>query len=658
MALSQAHLPASQRASTDQAANLARTLYGKVVVSKHSKEAASLDATSVTGSSSPWSSPVAAKNNKGKKEVSAGKVCRIHGAGRHSTEECRMLTGFSNNGSSGKVSKHTSASSSSSGVVPSAGSAGLGGLSWPSSDATLASESSSASGSAPVTPASEPIPSLPSSAPAPIPAAVASVAHTAPSPSSAPFSSLSLSMKPGRLLIRVPHFRQSLLRCGRFWILHNGITASHSFEVFEFNADAEVSIGSDLMPLIGIYLKGLASCWHRSSRPSLPEPEDLPVPNNSLAGTPEQHKQFLESIQPYIQENINIPPSAFCTLPESVVRIHTPEGKVVNRRQYPLADKLIPILQTQIDQWLADGIIKHAPPGNAWNNPMTFAPKKDPKTGLPTSYRPLTTEDTLSEMETSITSWLLELLQEKQSEELWRDICTALIQPESATYSEDLEALHEQITMANSHKMGHIDRPYYSAMARILTYCFEQGELPANLVQNPVNLLQVTNKERLDMIQYELSTLEHSKEGLHRLLFEKLLPEDWRIFLQIRTTTGGSTFRVMPPSLRECFETFTRVYQKTNAKPRRHGQPYQLTVGAKALTEAKKNEHANEILKQILSDPVWINLHTLPHDRNVFEIRQSQGYGVRWTTEGDGVWGFRGFLEPQMEDGHSSKWVH
>ena len=55
--------------------------------------------------------------------------------------------------------------------------------------------------------------------------------------------------------------------------------------------------------------------------------------------------------------------------------------------------------------------------------------------------------------------------------------------------------------------------------------------------------------------------------------------------MHIRTTTGGNVFSAMPPSLSECIEAFIRIYKKPNAKPRRHGQPYQLSVGAKALSK-------------------------------------------------------------------------
>ena len=48
----------------------------------------------------------------------------------------------------------------------------------------------------------------------------------------------------------------------------------------------------------------------------------------------------------------------------------------------------------------------------------------------------------------------------------------------------------------------------------------------------------------------------------------------------------------------------------------------------------EKNEQARRILCKITSDCVWMNVHTLPHALHVFEIRNSRGYGARWTADG------------------------
>jgi hypothetical protein len=56
-----------------------------------------------------------------------------------------------------------------------------------------------------------------------------------------------------------------------------------------------------------------------------------------------------------------------------------------------------------------------------------------------------------------------------------------------------------------------------------------------------------------------------------------------------------------------------------------------------------------------LENCVWINIHLLPHQLVIIELRIDKGYGIRWQAN-DGM--FRGFLEPQMEDGHEKGWIH
>ena len=98
-----------------------------------------------------------------------------------------------------------------------------------------------------------------------------------------------------------------------------------------------------------------------------------------------------------------------------------------------------------------------------------------------------------------------------------------------------------------------------------------------------------------------------------------------------------------------------------------------LTVGAKALCkhshrsvtdpfwpgqdgkEKDKNDKAEKMLYLFLENCVWINIHLLPHQLVIIELRIDKGYGIRWQAN-DGM--FRGFLEPQMEDGHEKGWIH
>jgi len=185
------------------------------------------------------------------------------------------------------------------------------------------------------------------------------------------------------------------------------------------------------------------------------------------------------------------------------------------------------------------------------------------------------------------------------------------------------------------------------------------------------------------------------KSAISEFLFKFLIPKDLNTFLGLRTTVGSAL--QLPPSFSECIESFTKVYVKTSAQPPRRTpkgliKANTLTVGAKAFskhchrdisgtfwgvctgTEKQKNEQANRVLARIMTNAAWINLHSLPHNTRVYEIRMAEGYGARWEiydqvqrginipqqnpTDNSPHTIFRGFLEPQMEDGHAKGWVH
>ncbi|KAG2214144.1 hypothetical protein INT45_003531 [Circinella minor] len=110
--LGQAHLSPDKRATIDHAANLARRIYGNVAHSKYSKQvAASSDSSVPTSAAAAGPSfAVSGKKNKGKKRADA-KHCRLHGTGRHSSEECQALSSLQTGGNAGKVTKFSGSSS-------------------------------------------------------------------------------------------------------------------------------------------------------------------------------------------------------------------------------------------------------------------------------------------------------------------------------------------------------------------------------------------------------------------------------------------------------------------------------------------------------------------------------------------------------------------
>ncbi|KAK7031718.1 hypothetical protein R3P38DRAFT_825897 [Favolaschia claudopus] len=80
------------------------------------------------------------------------------------------------------------------------------------------------------------------------------------------------------------------------------------------------------------------------------------------------------------------------------------------------------------------------------------------------------------------------------------------------------------------------------------------------------------------------------------------------------------------------------------------------------------NERALALFWKVMNAATWRNLHWLPHQILVYEVRIAEGYGMRWSQDRSGAqndrehsgseWVFRGFVEPMMENGHEVGWRH
>ena len=145
-------------------------------------------------------------------------------------------------------------------------------------------------------------------------------------------------------------------------------------------------------------------------------------------------------------------------------------------------------------------------------------------------------------------------------------------------------------------------------------------------------------------------------------IFINFTPRDILTFLGIRKTKG-SIDNYIPLDKNILISKFKEL----------NNQKSKLTVGAKALCkhshrsvtesfwpgqegkEIEKNQNAEKMLNLFLEECVWINMHLLPHNLIIIELRIDKGYGIRWQVN-DGM--FRGFLEPQMENGHEKGWIH
>ncbi len=119
--------------------------------------------------------------------------------------------------------------------------------------------------------------------------------------------------------------------------------------------------------------------------------------------------------------------------------------------------------------------------------------------------------------------------------------------------------------------------------------------------------------------------------------------------------TAGTMF-ILPPQHVELIAAFEVKHAGTL-----------LSVGAKALCKhyarvpdhpiwtcptgscENKSKIARHDLDKLRGNAVWKNVHYLPHQELVYEIRDKLGYGMRWTLLQNRVCKFRGYLEIQAD---------
>ncbi|KAG5530675.1 hypothetical protein RHGRI_025590 [Rhododendron griersonianum] len=129
--------------------------------------------------------------------------------------------------------------------------------------------------------------------------------------------------------------------------------------------------------------------------------------------------------------------------------------------------------------------------------------------------------------------------------------------------------------------------------------------------------------------------------------------------------TVGTTVEALPPPRSTLLSSFMLLHN-----PNVKGST--LTDGARALakhvdrsgskywgpfngSDSTKNRLAKDAISHLMAHCCWQNMHVVPPHGVVYEIRTADGYGARWSEDGNE---FIGFLEPYMEDGHSNRWKH
>eukprot|EP00043_Microstomoeca_roanoka_P007556 m.72847 g.72847 ORF g.72847 m.72847 type:complete len:389 (+) comp13871_c0_seq1:131-1297(+) len=206
---------------------------------------------------------------------------------------------------------------------------------------------------------------------------------------------------------------------------------------------------------------------------------------------------------------------------------------------------------------------------------------------------------------------------------------------------------------APSHQPG-------SAAENVLQSMQQQEDLI--VLAKPRSLSRPCSELRSTLAASFLTTNEAATVDAFDQLLCKATTSDLQWFLGMQRTVG--TIDALPPLLRDLVQAFQA--------PNTPGGPSILTQGARAHSkhchrdstdcywgvpsgsEHQKNALAKEVLCRLLTTATWMNTHCFSARLEVFELRTARGYGARWSKDGK----FRGFLEPQAQDGHLVGWRH
>jgi hypothetical protein len=158
------------------------------------------------------------------------------------------------------------------------------------------------------------------------------------------------------------------------------------------DSNKQVLLGQDLLPLLGIAVTGLPTEFYSEDT----GPTDLDdvaydytyaKEGSTLSEAEVELRQYVhDRVKEAFEENLAIPKSKACNIPESIIRINTGNALPRYMHQYRILQINIPHVDEQVGKWIADIIIVKAPPGTLWNSPLLCVPKKD-STGARTLIR-------------------------------------------------------------------------------------------------------------------------------------------------------------------------------------------------------------------------------------------------------------------------------
>jgi len=195
------------------------------------------------------------------------------------------------------------------------------------------------------------------------------------------------------------------------------------------------------------------------------------------------------------------------------------------------------------------------------------------------------------------------------------------------------------------------------------------------IAADELGLSEINASSKIHCLPQESITISNCTKWLNMINEEGI-----RELLGLRTTIG-TEIKCFPPDITDLIDAANKpITNKPNAKPpimtvagrarakHSHRGETDQFFGVSRGNNIEKNEAAIAIIMDMIRDAAWINIHVFGTvEAPIMEVRNKMGYGARWSADwnrNNGEWSkpsdvvFRGFLEPQMDEGFEKGWRH
>jgi transposase InsO family protein len=163
-----------------------------------------------------------------------------------------------------------------------------------------------------------------------------------------------------------------------------------TLEVAKLSGNTQFIIGMDIFHQLGFKLNDIPFTW----------PQDRPsIKQNTTTGTlvvADRQSELSNNIDKdgiasewknIIKDNLELPVSSVCKLPNAIISINTGDSTPSYVRQYPVPQALASKVKARVEEWYKNGWVVDAPRGCRWNSPILAAPKPSKDKNEPDDIR-------------------------------------------------------------------------------------------------------------------------------------------------------------------------------------------------------------------------------------------------------------------------------